>query len=106
TPAQAESLRAAMNIRPGHEWDKFEGLSLAQNELQQFLDRVPFAAGSRRHRAARIEAPADLTVTIQPVMSTQAGFGALLHEPGRRKNPIAARIVPTSPHLTLSPNLR
>src|SRR5213076_2033044 len=39
TPAQAESLRAAMNIRPGHEWDKFEGLSLAQNELQQFLDR-------------------------------------------------------------------
>jgi len=87
TPAQAESLRAAMNIRPGHEWDKFEGLSLAQNELQQFLDRVPFAAGSRRHRAARIEAPADLTVTIQPVMSTQAGFGALLNELGAGRAP-------------------
>src|SRR6266699_2773919 len=36
TPVQTESLRAAMNIRPGHDWDKFEGLSLAQNELQQF----------------------------------------------------------------------
>src|SRR5438093_11714280 len=105
TPAQAESLRAAMNIRPGHEWDKFEGLSLAQNELQQFLDRVPFAAGSRRHRAARIEAPADLTVTIQPVMSTQAGFGALLNELGRGKNPIAERIVTTSPDVTVSTNL-
>src|SRR5438132_2528803 len=105
TPAQAESLRAAMNIRPGHEWDKFEGLSLAQNELQQFLDRVPFAAGSRRHRAVRIEAPADLAVTIQPVMSTQAGFGALLNELGRGKNPIAERIVTTSPDVTVSTNL-
>jgi pyruvate dehydrogenase E1 component len=46
-----------MNIRPGHEWDKFEGLGLAPNELQQFLERVPFAAAaarqpSRAHRGA------------------------------------------------------
>src|SRR5262249_57839810 len=44
TPAQTESLRAAMNIRPGHEWDKFEGLTTAPAELQRFLERVPFAA--------------------------------------------------------------
>src|SRR6266540_1352246 len=30
TPAQMDSFRAAMNIRPGHEWDKFEGLGVAQ----------------------------------------------------------------------------
>src|SRR6267143_1956407 len=44
TPAQTESLRAAMNIRPGHEWDQFEGLAVAPAELERFLDRVPFAA--------------------------------------------------------------
>jgi pyruvate dehydrogenase E1 component len=105
TPAQAESLRAAMNIRPGHEWDKFEGLGLAPNELQRFLERVPFAVGSRRHQAARIEVPADLAVTIQPVMSTQTGFGALLNELGRGKTAIAERIVTTSPDVTVSTNL-
>jgi pyruvate dehydrogenase E1 component len=105
TPAQAESLRAAMNIRPGHEWDKFEGLEIARTELQQFLDRVPFAAGSRRHAAARIEVPADLPVTIQPVMSTQTGFGALLNELGRGKSAIAERIVTASPDVTVSTNL-
>src|SRR5215472_14200748 len=105
TPAQAESLRAAMNVRPGHEWDKFEGLSIAPAELQEFLRRVPFAAGTRRHQAARIEAPADLPVTIQPVMSTQTGFGALLNELGRGKTAIAERIVTTSPDVTVSTNL-
>ena len=105
TPAQAESLRAAMNIRPGHEWDKFEGLEIAPTELQRFLDRVPFAAGSRRHHAARIEVPADLPVTVQPVMSTQTGFGALLNELGRGKSAIAERIVTTSPDVTVSTNL-
>jgi len=105
TPAQAESLRAAMNVRPGHEWDKFEGLSIAPAELQEFLRRVPFPAGTRRHQAARIEAPADLPVTIKPVMSTQTGFGALLNELGRGKTAIAERIVTTSPDVTVSTNL-
>ncbi len=105
TPAQAESLRAAMNIRPGHEWDKFEGLTIAPAELQRFLDRVPFAAGARRHAAARIEVPADLPVTIQPVMSTQAGFGALLNELSRAKSAIAERVVTASPDVTVSTNL-
>src|SRR5882724_8439857 len=105
TPAQTESLRAAMNIRPGHEWDKFEGLTIAPAELQRFLERVPFAAAPRRHPAARIEVPAELPVAIQPVMSTQAGFGALLNELGREKTEIAERIVTTSPDVTVSTNL-
>src|SRR5256885_2217519 len=104
TPAQAESLRAAMNIRPGHEWDKFEGLSIAPAELEQFLTRVPFAAGDRRQRAPRIAAPADLPVTIQPVMSTQAGVRSLLDEVGRGKTETAARNVATPPDLTVSAN--
>src|SRR6516165_10115951 len=55
--------------------------------------------------AARIEVPADLPVTIQPVMSTQAGFGALLNELGRTKSAIAERVVTASPDVTVSTNL-
>jgi pyruvate dehydrogenase E1 component len=105
TPAQTESLRAVMNIRPGHEWEKFEGLSTAPAKLQRFLDGVPFAAADRRHRTARIAVPAELPVTMQPVMSTQAGFGALLNELGRGESEIADRVVTTSPDVTVSTNL-
>src|SRR5262249_36240445 len=56
-------------------------------------------------RAAGIEVPGDLAVTIQPVMSTQTGFGALLNELGRGKTAIAERIVTTSPDVTVSTNL-
>jgi len=105
TPAQMEIFRAAMNIRPAHEWDAFEGLTIAPAKLQAFLDDVPFTAAGRRHRAKRIAVPAELTVTIQPEMSTQAGFGALLNEIGRETSEIADRIVTTSPDVTVSTNL-
>src|SRR6266704_1139349 len=86
TPAQMESFRAAMNIRPGHEWDAFEGMGIDPAELRAFLARVPFAVAGRRHRAKRIAVPAELAVTTQSEMSTQAGFGALLNELGRGKS--------------------
>ena len=105
TPAQMDTFRTAMNVRPGHEWDKFEGLGVAPAELERFLARVPFAAGRRPREAARIPAPAELPVTIQPVMSTQAGFGALLNELGREKSAVAERIVTASPDVTVSTNL-
>ncbi len=106
TPAQMESFRTAMNIRPGHEWDRFEGLRHPADNIQAFLDRVPFAsAGERRLPAARIEVPADLAVTIQSKMSTQLGFGALLNELARDTTPLAARIVTASPDVTVSTSL-
>ena len=37
TVAQMEKWRGAQNIRPGHEWDKFEGLSQTPAELEAFL---------------------------------------------------------------------
>jgi pyruvate dehydrogenase E1 component len=105
TTAQMESFRAAMNIRPGHEWGAFEGLGIDPAELQAFLARVPFVAGTRRHQGERIATPAQLPITIQPEMSTQNGFGALLNELGRGQTEIAARIVTTSPDVTVSTNL-
>src|SRR4249919_3903085 len=106
TPAQMGALRKAMNIRSGHEWDPFEGLSVAAARLQKFLDQVPFAATGRRPLAARIATPPDgLAVTIQPVMSTQTGFGAILNEVGRGDSEFARHIVTTSPDVTVSTNL-
>src|SRR5205085_11047903 len=48
TPAQMESLRGAMSIRPGHEWYRFEGLATPVTELHSLLDRLPFATKQPR----------------------------------------------------------
>ena len=106
TPAQMETFRAAMNVRAGHEWDKFEGLDIPAVDLQAFLDRVPFAGRAKEKTSARqFAAPAELAVTIQTEMSTQTGFGALLNELGRGDSELASRIVTTSPDVTVSTNL-
>ncbi len=106
TPAQMETFRAAMKIRPGHEWDRFEGLSAPEPALQEFLDAVPFAGGGERNlKAPLIEVPEQLPVTIQAEMATQTGFGALLNEIARGTTPLASRIVTTSPDVTVSTNL-
>jgi pyruvate dehydrogenase E1 component len=106
TPAQMETFRSAMNIRAGYEWDAFEGVREPAESIQAFLGRVPFAAGGeRRLQAARIEVPEELPVTIQPKMSTQLGFGALLNEIARGTTPLAARIVTASPDVTVSTSL-
>jgi pyruvate dehydrogenase E1 component len=106
TPGQMEIFQQAMNIRTGHEWDRFEGLRQETGELQSFLDTVPFAAGgSRRLTAPRFAVADALTVSIQPEMSTQTGFGALLNELARGKSELVGRIVTTSPDVTVSTNL-
>jgi pyruvate dehydrogenase E1 component len=106
TVAQMQTFREAMRVREGHEWDLFEGLDESPQALQQFLDRVPYIADrAPRPPAPRVEVPAELTVPIQPVMSTQAGFGALLNEIGRERGAFAERLVTTSPDVTVSTNL-
>ncbi len=106
TPAQMEAFQITMGVRPEHEWDKFEGLAAQADTLQAFLDKVPFAAEKdRRLSAPAIDVPADIPVTIQPVMATQTGFGAFLNEIGRGDSEFARRIVTTSPDVTVSTNL-
>jgi len=106
TPAQIEELKKATGIRPGHEWDRFEGLPIAAEELEAFLKRVPFASGGeRRLSGARIDVPETLSVAIQPTMSTQTGFGQILNEIGRDDGAFAQRIVTCSPDVTVSTNL-
>jgi pyruvate dehydrogenase E1 component len=106
TPAQMEIFRKANNVREGHEWDRFEGLAFDPPTLETFLAKVPRAQGGERQlKAAQIAVPDDMPVTIQSTMSTQGGFGAILNELGRRDDEFAARIVTTSPDVTVSTNL-
>jgi pyruvate dehydrogenase E1 component len=106
TPAQMETFRAAMNVREGCEWDRFEGLQTPESEIENYLAHVPFAQGpSRRLSSPRIEIPDEIPLSIQPQMSTQAGFGLLLNEIGKTDTELAKRIVTTSPDVTVSTNL-
>ncbi len=54
TVAQMEKWRGAQNIRPGHEWDKFEGLSQPPAELEAFLAAAPFNQEGRRRLTAPV----------------------------------------------------
>jgi len=106
TSAQMEEFRQAMAVRPGHEWDKFEGLSVPPARLQKFIDAVPFAAGgARRLKGAEIEVPAAFPAPFQATTSTQTGFGAILNEIGRADSEFVRHIVTTSPDVTVSTNL-
>ena len=81
TKEQLDGFRKANKVRPGHEWDLFEGLDLPEREIRAFLNSVPFfAEGRRRLTAAKLPVPAKLECGIQATMSTQMGFGKVLDE--------------------------
>lgn len=106
TREQMDGFRAANKVRPGHEWDRFEGLSLPETALDDFLRRVPFAQkGRRRYEAPAVAVPAALQTPTQKSLSTQAAFGLILNEIGRERSALAERIVTTAPDVTVSTNL-
>ncbi len=114
TREQMELFRSGMNIRPGFEWDRFEGLSASPEELQHFIDGVPFATPltpqGRALTAPLVHVPATLALgkVAGRKTSTQAGFGDMLAEIGRGQGELkelAAHIVTTSPDVTVSTSL-
>ncbi|MCA0400617.1 MAG: transketolase [Proteobacteria bacterium] len=108
TPTQMDGFRASMNVRPGHEWDKWEGARLDAASLEAFVAGAPFfAQGRRRLSASAVPVPETLPVPTErgkPV-STQMGFGQILNEMAREDSALASRIVTTSPDVTVSTNL-
>jgi pyruvate dehydrogenase E1 component len=106
TPTQMATMREAMHVREGFEWDRFEGLGVPPARLENFLSSVPFVReGRRRFTAPRIDVPAELKAPVQGAVSTQAGFGNIMNELGRSQGELAARIVTCSPDVTVSTNL-
>ncbi|MEO3388774.1 transketolase [Mesorhizobium sp. CAU 1741] len=106
TPLQVEALREEMGVREGFEWEPLEAMKMPEPEIRDFLKAVPFAAkGRRRFQADTIEVPDALAYGAQPVMSTQQGFGLLMHEIGKSDTRLADRVVTASPDVTVSTNL-
>ena len=106
TVDQMTAFKAAMHIRDGHEWDRFEGLGIAPETLEAFLGAVPFnAEGRRRFEAEAMPVPERLAFPPTAVVSTQTGFGQIMNEIARSDTPLASRIVSMSPDVTVSTNL-
>jgi pyruvate dehydrogenase E1 component len=106
TVTQTEALREAMQVRPGHEWDPFEGLATPVLALEDFLKSAPLnRKGTRRYVARRIDVPLEIATAQPQTTSTQAGFGQLLNEIGKSDTDLARRIVTASPDVTVSTNL-
>ncbi len=114
TREQMEVFRAEMRIRPGHEWDSWEGLKSSADGMQRFVAGVPFATPLSPQ--GRVFAPPAIALpSAVPLgklagrtLSTQTGFGEILGEIGRAEGPwreAAARIVTTSPDVTVSTSL-
>ncbi|MFG1361026.1 transketolase-like TK C-terminal-containing protein [Xanthobacter pseudotagetidis] len=105
TASQMEELRAAMNVRPGHEFDPFEGLRVPPAQMERFLEKVPFARdGRRRYSSPALPVP-EIAAPPNATLSTQAGFGLILQELAKGDGALAERIVTTSPDVTVSTNL-
>lgn len=105
-PDQMDEFKRMMQIEDGREWDRFAGLDLPADELEAFLDKVPFAqSGPRRYKAPAIPVPNSLDYKTSPVMSTQDAFGRILNELAGGASELADRIVTTSPDVTVSTNL-
>ncbi len=105
-PEQMALLQERMAVPAGAEWDPFAGLDLPAQELADFLARVPLAAaGSRRYDTAPIVVPAALPVPRGRRQSTQEAFGRILGGLASGDSELSARIVTTSPDVTVSTNL-
>jgi pyruvate dehydrogenase E1 component len=114
TREQMQAFRTAMQVRPGHEWDPFEGLDMEAAALRRFIDATPFAARlspqGRVFSPPAVPLPASLPLGRLDgrTLSTQTGFGEILGEIGRAEGPwrdVAARIVTSSPDVTVSTSL-
>jgi pyruvate dehydrogenase E1 component len=100
------TFKKTMNIPEGEEWERFAGLGPSAEELQRFIDSAPCADGLKRlYPETSIPIPPGLEIPAGNRMSTQEAFGRLLTSIGRSHPQIAARIVTTSPDVTVSTNL-
>ena len=107
TVAQMEKWRAAQNIRPGHEWEKFEGLSQDPAELKAFLESV--AVQPRRRpppeRAGDRGAASNLPSRPRRRCRPSRVLGWCSTKSRAATAELAARIVTASPDVTVSTNL-
>ncbi len=106
TPEQMALYKADAGVADGAEWEPFEGVGFAPDELRRYVSSVPFAVGAdRRHMAPRVPVPERLPFSSRARVSTQEVFGRVLDELARGDSALARRVVTASPDVTVSTNL-
>jgi len=104
TPTQMAEFQAEMAVPKGQEWGPLATVKDPE-ALQGWLDSVPFFAKGPRRFSAPVIATNGPVLLADKVESTQAGFGKILDHLARTNDPLAERIVTTSPDVTVSTNL-
>ncbi len=104
-PAQMATFKAALGIRDGEEWEIDAGLGIGKEALRRFLAASPIAHRSRERPATAPLRMVEFDLRRSAEMSTQEGFGRIMHEVARAGGPFAERVVTTSPDVTVSTNL-
>ena len=103
---QMEKFRLQNQIRPGYEWEPFEGIELPKEKITSFIKNVPFQQqGTRRYSDIKLEVPPISVPKGKNTLSTQEGFGRILANLALSKAELVERIVTTSPDVTVSTNL-
>ena len=106
TPEQIGALQSAHAIPQGQEWSVEAGLDVSPDRLAAFLADVPFSGRVERHDAPPVPVPGVLPQGRRTeTASTQEAFGRIMGELARSDLPLAARIVTTSPDVTVSTSL-
>ena len=104
-PTQLTSLRDAMGVREGQEWEPLEGIGdNARTGVDALIDRTRVAREKRARDFGRVAIP-EIPVPAGKEQSTQAAFGRILLELSKAGGELADRIVTTSPDVTVSTNL-
>ena len=105
-PSQVETFRASLGIEPGAEWEPYGGLGdNAAASLREFVAPSPLSSANRRPAAEAVPVPARLAPPEGKAQSTQQAFGRIMLDLAKSSEPIADRIVTTSPDVTVSTNL-
>ena len=106
TPEQMVAFKQAHRIPDGEEWARFAGLDVAADELERFLAEVPFAQRTEVYDHPPVAVPETLPMGRDVRRaSTQEAFGRIMGELARNNAELAARIVTTSPDVTVSTSL-
>ena len=104
-PKQAHALRDGMGIAEGDEWSPMAGIGA--NELpgiEALIERSQVARQKRDRSFGQLSVPA-IPAPQGEEQSTQAAFGRILLDLAKSGQPLADRIVTTSPDVTVSTNL-
>src|SRR5678815_4269852 len=104
-PTQAHALRDSMGVAEGQEWEPLAGIGSNERPgVEALIDRTRIAREKRVRSFGQLSVPA-IPAPHGDEQSTQAAFGRILLDLAKSGDPIADRIVTTSPDVTVSTNL-